>query len=67
LVTSVSANEGDVTADSIVTGALSLRLRADRNGAGTRREYWLTVACADAAGDASQTVVTVRVPHDMVP
>jgi probable HAF family extracellular repeat protein len=66
-VTSVSANEGNVSADSLVTSALSLRLRADRDGNGTGREYRLTVACADAAGNAAQTIVTVRVPHDTVP
>jgi probable HAF family extracellular repeat protein len=66
-LTSVAASEGDVSADSVVTGALSLRLRADRNGNGPGREYRLTVVCADAAGNRAQTVVTVRTPHDIVP
>jgi hypothetical protein len=66
-VTSVSANEGDLTADSSIMGALALQLRAARAGDGTGRVYSLTVACADAQGSASRTVVAVRVPHDIVP
>lgn len=51
--------------DVVITGDLSLLLRAERSGnSDTGRTYVAMVACADASGNRSITKVTVGVPHD---
>jgi hypothetical protein len=69
-LTTVSSNEpangtgdGDASPDWEVTGPLTVRLRAERAGAGSGRLYTLTVACVDATGNATQGSTTVTVPH----
>jgi hypothetical protein len=57
------AGDGDTEIDWEVTGALSLRLRAERGHNTEGRIYSITVACVDAAGNTSQRVVTVTVPR----
>jgi hypothetical protein len=64
-ITGVSSSESGVKEDVLVTGDLSLQLRAARDGAGSGRVYSLTITCTDASANQAQTVVAVRVPHDM--
>jgi probable HAF family extracellular repeat protein len=64
-ISAVSSSEPAGEGDMAVTGAASLQLRAERDAAGPGRVYSVTVACSDAAGNQAQTVVPVRVPHDM--
>jgi HYR domain-containing protein len=66
---SVASNEpvngtgdGDTAPDWIVLDAHRLRLRAERSGGGKGRLYTVTLACADAAGNAASGRVTVSVP-----
>jgi len=63
-VTGVTSNETLEESDWIATGALSLDLRADRNGLGTGRIYSITVTCTNGSQLSATTVVTVSVPHD---
>jgi alpha-tubulin suppressor-like RCC1 family protein len=46
----------------VITGNLSLYLRAGRNTPGVARTYTITVECTDAAGNASSKTVDVAVP-----
>ena len=67
----VSSNEainglgdGDAAPDWIVTGPLTLLLRAERSGLGTGRVYTINVKCTDDFGNSSVRTVEVTVPHD---
>jgi len=66
-IISVASNEplgpasGSSSPDWIITGPLTLELRANNNSDGTTRIYTITVACADAAGNTSTAEVTVAV------
>jgi hypothetical protein len=62
-VTGVSSNEG-TSADWLVTGPLSVTLRADRNGRGNGRIYTFAIACTDASGNVGSAMAAVVVPHD---
>ena len=55
---------GNTTPDWLVTGALTLDLRAERMGSGDGRVYTIAVQCVDGSGNASQANATVTVPHD---
>jgi probable HAF family extracellular repeat protein len=50
--------------DIVVTGALTLSLRARRSGTGLGRSYRVSVGCTDRAGNASTADTVVYVPHD---
>jgi hypothetical protein len=65
-ITSVNSNEGGSVhePDVELTGALTLNLRAEREGKGSGRIYTAVVSCSDAAGNTSTTTVAVAVPHD---
>lgn len=70
-ITSVSSNEpinglgdGDTAPDWVITGALTVDLRAERSGTGTGRVYTITVTCSDGSGNSSTKTVMVTVPHD---
>jgi hypothetical protein len=70
-IVSVSSNEpingigdGNTSPDWVITGPLSVQLRAERAGDGTGRVYTITVECADASGNTAKKTVTVSVPHD---
>jgi hypothetical protein len=63
-ISSVTSNEPSGASDWILTGPLSLRLRADRNGLGVGRIYSITVTCTNASQLSSSAVVSVLVPHD---
>ena len=54
--------DGDTGPDWIVDSDLGLRLRAERDGAGSGRVYSVTVACTDAAGQVGSDTVSVIVP-----
>ena len=67
----VSSNEpvngtgdGDTAPDWVITGNLTVDLRAERSGTGSGRVYTITVRCTDASGNSSTKTVTVTVPHD---
>jgi hypothetical protein len=66
-IVSVTSNEadngngdGNTTTDFIITGPLTLQLRAERDGS-TNRVYTITVAVTDASGNTSTGTVTVTV------
>jgi len=46
-----------------ITGALTLSLRASRQGPGNERIYRITVRCTDASNNHSRVRLVVRVPH----
>jgi hypothetical protein len=61
-VTSNEPAEGSAP-DWVITGPLTLQLRAERNGNATGRIYTITVEVRDHAGNATQRTVQVTVPH----
>jgi K319-like protein len=70
-ILSVTSNEpvngpgdGNTSPDWIITGPLTLQLRAERSGTGTGRVYRITVQCSVASGNSSTATVDVTVPHD---
>ncbi len=65
-ISSVRSNEpvGATSPDWVITGDLSLLLRAERSGQGRGRVYTITVQCRDAAGNTSTGTTLVTVPHD---
>ncbi|HEX3071670.1 MAG TPA: hypothetical protein VHX14_24115, partial [Thermoanaerobaculia bacterium] len=69
-IVSVTSNEadnangdGDTTPDILITGPLTVQLRAERDGgtSGTPRIYTITVATSDASGNTAHGTVTVSV------
>jgi hypothetical protein len=71
-ITSVSINEPPnsdavLTGNASITSALTVALRAQRNGAGNGRTYGITISCTDEAGNSSGTTTPVFVPHDQRP
>jgi len=70
-IISVSSNEpvdglgdGDMAPDWIITGNLTVNLRAERSGLGDGRIYTITVRCTDNSGNSSTRSVEVSVAHD---
>lgn len=68
-IISVTSNEpvnglgdGDTSPDWIITGPLTVELRAERSGKGTGRVYTITVECVDHSGNSSTATVIVKVP-----
>jgi hypothetical protein len=71
LIISVSSNEpinglgdGDTAPDWVITGNLTVNLRAERSGTGSGRVYTITVRCTDDSGNSSTRAVQVTVAHD---
>ena len=62
-ITSVASNEPVNGYDWVITGDLTVDLRAERSNHGTGRIYTITIACTDEAGNSSTTAVTVTVPR----
>jgi len=67
-ITSVGAYESgslvpDSQSDAVITGDLTLSLRARRSGSDTRH-YDGVLSCVDASGNVASTTVRVTVPHD---
>ncbi|MFN2400473.1 MAG: hypothetical protein ABR543_17825 [Gemmatimonadaceae bacterium] len=56
--------DGNTAPDWLITGAISVLLRAERSGRGTGRVYTIAVSCRDAAGNTANGTTTVLVPHD---
>jgi hypothetical protein len=70
-IVSVTSNEpeeglgdGDTSPDWVVTGDLTVSLRAERSGKGTGRVYTITVECVDLSGNKSTRTATVAVPRN---
>jgi hypothetical protein len=70
-IVSVTSNEpvngigdGNTTPDWLITGNLSLKLRAERSGRGSGRVYTVTVETVDHAGHKVTNTAEVKVPHD---
>lgn len=70
-ITNVDSNEpetgcgsGKKKPDWVITGDLSVDLRAERCGTGNARVYTIEVMCADDAGNAVSTTTEVLVAHD---
>ena len=72
-IVSVSSNEadngngdGNTTQDFVITGALTLQLRSERDGGnnGSPRIYTITIATSDFSGNTTQGTVTVSVTQD---
>lgn len=55
--------DDDQSPDWIITGDLTVDLRAERADNGTGRVYTLTVECTDGAGNKSRKTATVSVPR----
>jgi hypothetical protein len=54
----------DRSPDWIITGDLTLKLRAEKSNSRRDRIYTITVECKDASGNSSTRNVTVKVPHN---
>jgi hypothetical protein len=70
-VTSVVSSEpplgggsGNTEPDFLITDALKVLLRAERDGTGPGRTYTMTVTCTDQSGNSSQRATVVTVPHN---
>jgi len=62
-ILSITCNEALAAGDVQITGDLTARLAATRNGGNGGRVYTFTVQCTDVAGNSSTGVVTVTVPQ----
>jgi hypothetical protein len=58
------SNETIVETPWLMTGALTVDLRAERFGWGRGRIYTLTVTCTNSSELSSTATVRVTVPHD---
>jgi hypothetical protein len=63
-IESVTSNEPLAPGDFVITGALTVQLRAERLGEGPGRVYTIAVTCTDTAGNSTRKTVTVTVPHE---
>jgi hypothetical protein len=70
-IVSVASNEptngvgdGNTESDWEITGPLTLKVRAERSGAGAGRSYTITIRCTDVSGNAATTTVVITVAHD---
>ncbi|MDP8242953.1 MAG: HYR domain-containing protein [Candidatus Hinthialibacter antarcticus] len=63
-IISVTSDEEITEDDWEITGDLTLLVRADRDGNGDGRVYFILVECTDEYGNASQEVVEVTIAHD---
>ncbi len=66
-IVGVTDNESNLADDAIITGALTLDLRATRSGINKNgRIYSIELSCIDASGLSAQEHLEVVVPHDQV-
>jgi len=61
----VTGSSDNTSPDWIITGPLSVNLRAERSDSGPGRVYTITVKCTDSSGNSATKSVTVTVPHDL--
>ena len=61
-IISASSNELNADNDFVITGPLSINLRADRQGGGAGRLYTMTVQCTDGDGLSATGTALVTVP-----
>lgn len=72
-ITSVRSSDPEVSRgdrtqhDWLITGPLTVKLRAERSAPGHSRVYTIQVECADGAGNAASASTTVTVPRDQHP
>jgi len=62
-ITAVTSNEPLSSDDWIITGDLTLKLRAERSNKRGSRIYMITVVCTDTVGNSTTRTVTVTVPR----
>ncbi|MCZ7627360.1 MAG: PKD domain-containing protein [Candidatus Methylomirabilis sp.] len=55
--------DGTTGPEIVITGDLTVQLRAERSGGSNGRVYTLEIQCTDESGNSSSQVVTVNVPH----
>jgi PKD domain len=55
--------DGKTSPDWIITGDLTLKLRAERAGRGDGRVYTVDVICVDGSGNSTTGTITIRVLH----
>jgi parallel beta-helix repeat protein len=70
-IISVESNEpvdglgdGDTSPDWVITGNLTVDLRAERSGKGNDRVYTIHIECTDSSGNSSTSHVPVIVPKN---
>jgi hypothetical protein len=63
-ITSVASSDQVDGVDWVITGDLTLNLRAERFNKRIGRIYTITIVCTDAAGNSSTKAVTVTVPRN---
>ena len=56
--------DGNTAPDWVITGDVTVKLRAERAGPGDGRVYTIYVECRDAAGNTTVRTTRVVVPHD---
>jgi hypothetical protein len=56
--------DGNTAPDWLITGDLSVDLRAERSGKGNGRSYTITVSCTDGCGNSSVETTPVTVQHN---
>jgi hypothetical protein len=61
----ITGSSDNTSPDWIITGPLSLNLRAERSDSGPGRVYTITVKCTDFSGNSATKSLTVTAPHDL--
>jgi hypothetical protein len=62
-IDSTASNEPGSEEQTIITGPLTVNLRAERTASSNGRVYTISVTCTNTSGIASQ-IITVGVPHN---
>lgn len=57
--------DGDTAGDWVITGPLTVNLRAERGGNGSGRTYTITVEARDAANNVTESITSVFVPKSL--
>ena len=58
------SGDGKTSPDWIITGNLTLKLRAERAGRGDGRVYTVNVICVDGSSNSTTGTTTISVPHN---
>ena len=56
--------DGNTEPDWMVTGDLTVGLRAERSGPGSGRVYYVLVRCEDDSGNGVEHTIEITVPHN---